>query len=95
MRSNPSLARLDEFAVIKHPLTTESAMKKIEDDATLTFIVDIKATKRSIKDAVKKLYDVDSAKVNTLIRPDGKKKAFVKVSADADAMDVATKIGII
>lgn len=81
--------------MIKHPLTTESAMKKIEDHATLTFIVDIKADKRRIKNAVKKLYDVDAAKVNTLIRPDGKKKAFVKVSADADAMDVATKIGII
>ena len=31
-------------------------------------IVDIKANKRQIKDAVKKLYDVQAAKVNTLIR---------------------------
>lgn len=43
-------------------------MKKIEEHNTLVFIVDIKANKRQIKEAVKKLYDVQAAKVNTLIR---------------------------
>ena len=43
-------------------------MKKIEEHNTLVFIVDIKANKRQIKDAVKKLYDVSAAKINTLIR---------------------------
>lgn len=50
------------------PVNTESAMKKIEEHNTLVFIVDIKANKRQIKDAVKKLYDVQAAKINTLIR---------------------------
>ena len=50
------------------PLNTESAMKKIEEHNTLVFIVDIKSNKRQIKDAVKKLYDVQAAKINTLIR---------------------------
>ena len=50
------------------PLNTESAMKKIEEYNTLVFIVDIRANKRQIKDAVKKLYDVQAAKVNTLIQ---------------------------
>ena len=49
-------------------MNTESAMKKIEENNTLVFIVDIKANKRQIKDAVKKLYEVDAVKVNTLIR---------------------------
>ena len=43
-------------------------MKKIEENNTLVFIVDVKANKRQIKDAVKKIYDVDCVKVNTLIR---------------------------
>eukprot|EP01051_Picozoa_sp_SAG22_P035006 SAG22_NODE_16198_length_331_cov_0.594828_2_plen_77_part_01 len=42
--------------VIKYPLTTESAMKKIEDNNTLVFIVDRKANKRQIKDAVTEMY---------------------------------------
>lgn len=62
------LSRLDHYAIIKFPLTTESAMKKIEDNNTLVFIVDVKANKHQIKHAVKKLYDIDVAKVNTLIR---------------------------
>ena len=53
---------------IYRPLNTESAMKKIEEHNTLVFIVDLKSNKRQIKDAVKKLYDVQAAKVNTLIR---------------------------
>ena len=43
-------------------------MKKIEENNTLVFITDLKANKRQIKDAVKKLYDVQALKVNTLIR---------------------------
>jgi large subunit ribosomal protein L23Ae len=67
-KSIPHLPRMDQFRTIQHPLNTESAMKKIEDHNTLVFIVDLKANKRQIKDAVKKLYDVESAKINTLIR---------------------------
>lgn len=87
-------------------------MKKIEEHNTLVFIVDIRSNKRQIKDAVKKLYDVQAAKINTLIRcahfspcgshercteetfhrPDGKKKAYVRLTADHDALDVANKV---
>ena len=43
-------------------------MKKIEDNNTLVFIVDKRANKPQIRTAVKKLYDIDVAKVNTLNR---------------------------
>ncbi len=43
-------------------------MKKIEENNTLVFICDVKANKRQIKEALKKLYDVECVKVNTLIR---------------------------
>jgi len=94
-RSAPHRDKFDAFRVIKHPLTTESAMKKIEDTNTLVFIVDRRATKIRVKQAVKKLYNIDVARVNTLIRPDGEKKAYVKLAPDCDALEVANKIGII
>lgn len=56
------------MVMVYSPLNTESAMKKIEEHNTLVFIVDLKSNKRQIKDAVKKLYDVQAAKINTLIR---------------------------
>ena len=106
---NPSFSD----AVSYRPLNTESAMKKIEEHNTLVFIVDLRSNKRQIKDAVKKLYDVQAAKVNTLIRyvqfpiclcstnqvlddrPDGKKKAYVRLTSDHDALDVANKVRFI
>ncbi len=38
------------------------------------------------------MYDIQCAKVNTLIRPDGQKKAYVRLTSDYDALDVANKI---
>merc|ERR1712149_131645 len=94
-KSTPSRDRMDAYSIIKYPLTTESSMKKIEDNNTLVFIVNLKANKPQIREAVKKLYEIDVAKVNTLIRPDGMKKAYVSLPKDFDALDVANKIGII
>ena len=70
-------------------------MKKTEDNTPLVFLVDVKANKHQVKQAVKKLYDIDVAKVNSLIRPDGEKKAYVRLAPDYDVLDVANKIGII
>ncbi|EGW12192.1 60S ribosomal protein L23a [Cricetulus griseus] len=70
-------------------------MKKIENNNTLVFIVDIKAKKHQIKQAVKELFDIDVAKVNTLMRPDREKKACVWLAPDYDALDVAHEIGVI
>lgn len=67
-KSAPGLNKMDKYRIVKSPLTTESAMLKMEHHNTLTFIVDLKANKRQIKAAVKSLYDVDVQKVNTLIR---------------------------
>jgi len=67
-KSVPHEARLDHHKVLVHPLNTESAMKKIEENNTLVFVCDVKANKRQIKEALKKLYDVDCVKINTLVR---------------------------
>jgi large subunit ribosomal protein L23Ae len=83
------------YDVIKYPLASESAIHKIEADNTLVFIVATTANKSEIKRAVKQMYDIKADKINTLIRPDGSKKAFVKLSSDLQAMDVANRLGVI
>ena len=67
----------DKYSIIKHPLSTESAIKTIEDRNTLVFLVDKRASKPSIRKACQDLYSIKVRKVNTLIRPDGNKKAYV------------------
>merc|ERR1719198_2511764 len=78
-RTSPVVPKVDHFSIIKHPLTTESAMKKIEDNNTLVFVVDLRANKHQIRSAVKKMYDIKAVGVNTLVTPKGKKKAMVRL----------------
>eukprot|EP01024_Parvocaulis_polyphysoides_P039283 TRINITY_DN35470_c0_g1_i1.p1 TRINITY_DN35470_c0_g1~~TRINITY_DN35470_c0_g1_i1.p1 ORF type:complete len:162 (-),score=13.06 TRINITY_DN35470_c0_g1_i1:90-575(-) len=87
--------KMDQYRIIRHPLTSESAMRKIEDQNTLVFIVDVRANKHQIRDAIFKMYQIKAAKVNTLIRTDGSKKAFVRLTSDFDALDVANTIGLV
>lgn len=70
-------------------------MKMIENNNTIVFIVDVRANKPKIKAALQKTYGIEAVKVNTLVRPDGLKKAYVRLTADVDALDVASHIGII
>eukprot|EP00923_Selenidium_pygospionis_P058317 GHVN01102359.1.p1 GENE.GHVN01102359.1~~GHVN01102359.1.p1 ORF type:complete len:178 (-),score=33.81 GHVN01102359.1:138-593(-) len=91
------LNRYDEFKIIKHPVSTETAMKKIEEINTLVFMVDLKANKKQIREAVIKRVgtNVKPIKVNTLILPNGRKKAYVKLDASCDALEIANKLGCI
>ena len=80
--------------IILKPLMTESSFNIIETENKLVFIVRRNANKKMIKWAVEKLFDVKVEKVNTLIQKDGAKKAFVKLTPDHIAGDIATNLGI-
>ena len=83
------------YNVIISPLSSDKNMQKMENENTLTFLVRLDANKSQIKNAFFTLYGSKVRKVNTLIRPDGKKKAYVRLEGDSAALRVATKIGII
>ncbi len=85
----------DPYKVIIRPLHTEKALLLIEKHNTLTFIVSRDATKHDIKYAVEKLFNVKVVKVNTLITPRGEKKAYVKLSEEYKASDIASRLGIL
>jgi large subunit ribosomal protein L23 len=86
---------LDPYKTIRHPVMTEVTSRILEAENKLVFVVNRDATKRDIKLAVEELYDVVVEKVNSVITPDGEKKAFVKLSPDYKAVDVAIKLGIL
>lgn len=70
-------------------------MKETEDNTTLVFTVDVEAKKHKIKQAVEELYDTEVAKINTVIRADGKKKAHVQLAPEHAAFRCCQKTGII
>ncbi|MEM0004523.1 MAG: 50S ribosomal protein L23 [Desulfurococcaceae archaeon] len=80
--------------VILRPVQSEKALVLIDKQNTLTFIVDINATKHDIKRAIEYLFSVKVDEVRTLITPKGEKKAYVKLSPEYKATDVATRLGI-
>merc|ERR1711862_860146 len=49
----PPLSKAVSGAIIQCPITSESAMKQIEENNTLSFVVDSRADKQKIKDAIK------------------------------------------
>ncbi len=85
---------MDAFDVIKMPVVSEKTMKLIEEENKLVFLIDRKATKTDVKNAVKELFDVEVKELNTLITPKGQKKVYVKLKDEYDAGEVAANLGI-
>jgi len=85
---------MDLENIIIRVLVTEKTIRLAERENKITFVVNRKANKTQIKEAVEKLFDVKVEKVNTLITPNGEKKAYVKLKKDYKATDVLTKLGL-
>ena len=79
---------------IKHPLATEKAIRMMESSNTLVFVVDRKATKFDVKEAVEKAFTAKVIKVRTSIDNTGTKKAYVTFHKDSPAIDIATNLGL-
>jgi large subunit ribosomal protein L23 len=85
---------MNPFDVIIHPDVTEKSMKLLESENKLVFVVSLRSDKNDIKNAVETLYEVKVTDVNTLVNPKGVKKAYIQLSPDFKAEEVATKVGI-
>lgn len=86
---------MDPFKILKYPYTTEKSVAMVEKENKIVFIVDRKASKKQIKEAFEKLFEVKVEEVNTLIDFKGRKKAFIKLKPEYKARDVAIKLGMI
>ena len=81
-------------AIIQYPSSTEKSIRLMESENKLVFYVDKKATKKEIKDELEKAFKIKILTVNTTVMNTGKKKAFVKLSPETPAIDVATQLGL-
>eukprot|EP00178_Gracilaria_changii_P011281 TRINITY_DN32201_c0_g1_i1.p1 TRINITY_DN32201_c0_g1~~TRINITY_DN32201_c0_g1_i1.p1 ORF type:complete len:148 (-),score=12.33 TRINITY_DN32201_c0_g1_i1:12-455(-) len=88
-------AKFDKYSVLVNPLNTEKANKVMTERNTLVFLVHNRANKIQIKKAFQDIYQLKPKAINTLVRPDGKKKAYIRLRPEDDAVGVASKMGII
>ena len=81
--------------VLVYPHLTEKSMNMVELENKLVFIVNRKAGKKAIKEAVEEDFKVQVDWVRTEMTMKGKKKAYVKLKPEFSASDVASQLGMI
>ncbi len=89
------MPRKTSQGVIKYPLVSEDAVTLIEAENKMTFVVDPDASKNDIRRAVEELYEVKVDRVTSVTTPEGRKKAYVKLSPDHKASDLAVRLGVL
>ncbi|HSO25018.1 MAG TPA: 50S ribosomal protein L23 [Methanobacteriaceae archaeon] len=85
---------MDPYAIIVKPHVTEKTMNLIDQNNELTFVVLRTSEKSDIKRAFEELYDVKVERVNTQINSKGTKLAYIKLSSEDKAEDIAVKMGV-
>jgi large subunit ribosomal protein L23Ae len=83
----------NEYKIIRGQVTSDKASRKLEDENTMSFWVDIRATKPQIKQAIVKLYHVTPVNISTLVTSKCLKKAYVRLPHDVEAMNIASEMG--
>ncbi len=84
------------WGLIDYPVTTEKAVRIVEDENKLTFqLKKLKTTREEIRKSFEEEFKVKVEKVNALINRKGKKKIIVKLKPKFSAGDIGVKLGII
>ncbi|MEM3389755.1 MAG: 50S ribosomal protein L23 [Thermoproteota archaeon] len=86
---------MSQSSIIIRPVSTEKSFRLIEKENKLIFIVDPKADKNTVKEAVEKSFNVKVEKVNIIRSITGEKKAVVKLAKEHSAMDLASRLKIV
>ena len=79
---------------VKYPHVTEKGVDKMDFQNKMQFIVELDASKEEVAAAVEERFDVTVEGVTTQVTPDAEKKAEVQLSADDDAQEIASRIGV-
>ena len=82
------------MSMLKHLITTEKAVSLMEFQNKLIFVVDKSATKPDIKKDVEKMFSVKVASVAVHNTMKGQKRAFVKLTPEFKADEVAAKLKV-
>ena len=80
--------------VILYPLQSEKSIRLMESQNKLLFAVKKKATKEDVKKSVEAAFKVKVINVNTFVNPRGEKRAYVQLSKENPALDIATQLGM-
>lgn len=79
--------------ILQYPLSTEKAVKMIEAENKIIFVVDRRASKKEIAKAFETQFKIKPLSINTMIKSN-QKTAIIKLKPENQAIDIATKLGL-
>jgi len=85
---------MDPYSVIVRPHVTEKTMNLIDQKNELTFVVLRESNKKNIKNAFESLFDEKVKNVNTHINSKGLKLAYIQLTEENKAEDIAVRMGV-
>jgi ribosomal protein uL23 len=86
---------VDPWSILLYPLLTEKSLGKIEAENKIIFIVNRRSNKKQIKWATERAFNVKVVDVNTIIDRKGRKKAWIQLSKEYPATEIATRLGML
>ncbi len=85
---------MDIHTAVKYPLSNEKAIRLMEAENKLVFVIDRAATKEDVRRSIEEIFKVKVERISTYITPAGEKRAYVRLSPDNPAIDVMTQLGL-
>jgi len=80
---------------LMYPIATEKAINMIEKNNIITYVVDMRSTKKEIKEEFEKEFNVKVERVSIIREPINRKKAYIKLNPEYKASDIALKLKLI
>jgi large subunit ribosomal protein L23 len=80
---------------LMYPIATEKAINMIERNNVITYMVDLRSNKAQIKKEFEDMFKVKVDRVNVEIEPRNRKRAYIKLSAQFKASDIALKLKLV
>lgn len=80
---------------IIHPVATEKAIRLMESENKLQFVIRRDSNKQKIKKELEEFFKIKINSIKTFIDARGRKKAIVQLTKDYPAIDIATQLGMI
>lgn len=85
----------DHHAILLNPVQSDKVMYNLENRNTIVYNVSPKANKNQIKEAFVRLHKLKVRKVQTVNRIGKGKRAYIRLENDKDALNIASKIGLL
>ena len=83
------------MTILLYPLATEKAINMVERNNTIIYVVNMEASKTSIKKEFEDTFKVKVENVNVMIDSRNSKRAYIKLAKQFKASDIALKLKLV